>query len=1242
MIDPTSIGLKLAPLAAEQLAKLRRRDEVQNLLRASAADAGRTSGVPPGDVKRVHEKVMSVAVDPHVMGGIKRLLDEGDLTVMPALEGRLRELIEFDDPTLDGLDLPGATARAFERKLHAAKRDDRAAAHVDALVTRSFTAERLDRLRADLTEAVEATGGTIVNELLALAHQRPEALGLPQSIERAVERLAERNHPAAAQVRAALRAGGPERAAELVRKPQAWTEEGGSALWAALGEICDAAGRFAEAEQAYLTAAERPDVDDRARQLVRAAVAAEHGGDAEHASELLDRAEGLHADNPAVLLARARREPDPTKVLALLDRVSPVDPPQAVLRELTAASAHLARGDEQAARQGVARARDLDPDDEMADELDAVIELIVAQRALPEEKPLDPAALRRAGERFERLSEGLQRGRPGAAAALLARGAQALALAGDERRAGALLDRALALGADRDARETLAEAAMLLRRFDDVLAVVPDDGEEEHRLLRANARVLGGGAADVADAAGMLEELLPSDDDAVRSRAAFTRLAAASHSREVPWHEGAERIVAAENPAAAAIVKAERLADEGDLDAAERTLAPHTSHPGALRALTALAVRRERWGEARRLSEELIARAGEPRDRLNHTALLARGGERDAARDQLLGLARADDVPDDARRDAYARAARLAMDLGDHVEVARVASEWARHAPDDDDARWLHIFALVRRIEHAQALQIWREGELQVTTLQQALLLAEVFAFGADLWEAVAKLAELSDQFGRPEELEYNLITTALRLEKTQRDDIPSELDERIRAAFAEFPERFPQSRLLRAFKLDHDDVAGSFMRMVREQLGRRASVLRDIDAGIRNGSAATCARAATLGRSTGEEWLGFRALPMGYSEAQRTQRERADAADALEHRGAVWDPTAVFVVGGLAPAVRDLLRNALPASLLAESAYADAVRDVARPEGEERGEIGYDPDADQLLVGARSRSELEREEARAAGTLEFAKGFTTRADRDPERPDVYDELLADSDMPAATRAWPATLVLARRTGLPVFSDDRYVRLSAHQMGLRSFGTLTLIDVLAERGMLTGEQRRATRRRLYATGCWGLDLMREELIEFVREDDFEPTQGAWAALHDLGAWRSRGISIVDDFLALLDVVADERPDVFDRWVHRLVDAMTQTLRGDYEQWSRFLVFVAINPLPEEGRISTAGLQSLIVALRSLPWFRYFRPGDDLVIGALKEALGALNDGPERAFYFKRAIERLTEQDREGAVATFVR
>jgi hypothetical protein len=107
-------------------------------------------------------------------------------------------------------------------------------------------------------------------------------------------------------------------------------------------------------------------------------------------------------------------------------------------------------------------------------------------------------------------------------------------------------------------------------------------------------------------------------------------------------------------------------------------------------------------------------------------------------------------------------------------------------------------------------------------------------------------------------------------------------------------------------------------------------------------------------------------------------------------------------------------------------------------------------------------------------------------------------------------------------------------------------------------------------------------------------------------------------------------------------VHRLVDAMTETLGGDYEQWTRFLVFVAINPLPEPGRISTEGLRALIAALRRLPWFRYFPPRQDIVIGALTDALAALDDGPERALYFKRAIERLEDEDWARAEGTFVR
>lgn len=782
----------------------------------------------------------------------------------------------------------------------------------------------------------------------------------------------------------------------------------------------------------------------------------------------------------------------------------------------------------------------------------------------------------------------------------------------------------------------IAEAALLLHRFELIDSLELGKGEEG-RLNRAISHVLG--EREVKAAADELDRLIKSDDELVAARAAFMRLAAASPLHDVTWSDEAEKMIGSDKPEAVAVLKAEFLADSDQIPEAEKILAPFSSSAAPLRRLVGLAVRREDREAALRLSEELISRHGEPRDRLNHAGLLARQGERETARDRFLMLARDVTLPADVRGQAFGRATNLAMEIGDLVEVGRLSEEWLIFAPDEEDPVWLRVFALARRRRFDEALAFWQEHELEVEELRQAILLSEVYGFGADPSVALERIAALSDRFDRPEELEFNLMATALRAEGRDRQEIGDELERRIKKTFADFPERFPDSDRLQAHKVDEDDP-GSFLEAIRPQLEARAELGQALLEEVRKGSGATHVLAAASGRSVGEVWANLPALPLGYSDQTMGSEERSAATDALAKRAAVWDSTSIYVVGGLGKARAQTLRNTLPASLIAESTFEDVSSDLQKPGEGQTGHISYNPNAGQLVMGDTTAAEREKEARRAEGMAEMASGFSVRADFEREEEEKLSEDI--EGLAVAGRTWPATLAVAHREKLAVFSDDRFLRLAARQAGIQAFGTLALLDILNEQGSISESDRAALRRRIYHSGAWGMEIGREELIELVREDDFEPTAGIHAVLNDALAWPARGIEAVETALALLNAVHTERPKVFSKWVHRVIDSLIHSLGKDYERWTRFLISAALNPLREPPALSVSAVQALIDALRNLAYFRYFPPKSDFVLDAINEALAVAEDDRSRAAYFRLLIDLLGPEDREAAIATFVR
>jgi hypothetical protein len=142
---------------------------------------------------------------------------------------------------------------------------------------------------------------------------------------------------------------------------------------------------------------------------------------------------------------------------------------------------------------------------------------------------------------------------------------------------------------------------------------------------------------------------------------------------------------------------------------------------------------------------------------------------------------------------------------------------------------------------------------------------------------------------------------------------------------------------------------------------------------------------------------------------------------------------------------------------------------------------------------------------------------------------------------------------------------------------------------------------------------------------------------------DVSAWMSLRVGWAERLIAYLDAVAEGVPEQMDVWTHRVVDAMTDALGNNYEAHAGLLLFVALNPFVEPLRMSDHGLQTSIASLRRIPYFRYFRPREDLLVSAVATLLSPLGDDRQaQAAVFKRVTDRVSPQDKELLVANFVR
>jgi hypothetical protein len=672
-------------------------------------------------------------------------------------------------------------------------------------------------------------------------------------------------------------------------------------------------------------------------------------------------------------------------------------------------------------------------------------------------------------------------------------------------------------------------------------------------------------------------------------------------------------------------------------------LRTHSDEPDALRFLIHISDKKGRPDRVLRFAKTLVERTGSASDRIVLAKALAQDGQQAIAVEQLRALARDPKAGKDEQSRAYGLASSLLQEKRDFGELERLGRDWGE-VDADPYPRWLVVMSLAARFQHDDALAAWREFQSPVAdTENRALLLAEVFAVAAEPVEALETIASLSDGFGRSERLEVALMHAALRLERVA-PALPESLESRVRDSFNTFPERFPNSTLMRAVAIDPDDPVGSLVSTLGDQLEQRADhadqALRD----VRTGTSPVAILATSAGRSVGEILMHLPALPLAYPDEQSDQLDRTDAADAYESGAAVWDAAAVFVAAALGNSVENAIRTALPSSTVARVTQTEAASDAVAPKGSGGGQLFLQEGF--LRFVEESEYDRQSNERRAKETFRLTRDLTTAAT--PLLAGSDDETLrnlmaiVDRDAPTAVRGWAETLAIARAEALAVYSDDRAIRASARQLGLKAFGTPALLDVLVERGQIGADVRDEARARLLANGAWGVQPSVDELVQLAEASNWQPTVGLRAAFNDTSTWIARGARWADVVLGFLDRASSDAPDEMDLWTHRAVDALTEAIGGDYTTNSVNLLLVALSPVAHPARMSDSGLQALIPSLRKLTYFRYFRPPDDILVMAARTLLAGGESEQERAVILKIVLDRLGDDDQALLLDRFTR
>jgi TPR-GreAB-C-PIN type conflict system protein len=277
-------------------------------------------------------------------------------------------------------------------------------------------------------------------------------------------------------------------------------------------------------------------------------------------------------------------------------------------------------------------------------------------------------------------------------------------------------------------------------------------------------------------------------------------------------------------------------------------------------------------------------------------------------------------------------------------------------------------------------------------------------------------------------------------------------------------------------------------------------------------------------------------------------------------------------VLGGLPEEIRTVIRQSLRDSRVPEAVVQDAefaARDaIPHDPIVERRTVVWDDASGHPLFVETAKSVVADERARVNMIFDLVKTFRRVPNTDSETPSRFDahvpNLHAPTDLIAASL--PATYSVADRTGLPLYSDDRVVRGVAQHEGLDTFGTVALIDALADRGTLTAEQRILARALLRASGGLGIGFEDEdELLGAIDRAHGEPSSELRVGLFDRATWQETIPAFVVS-LSIFHHLWESGPDQrFQLWVARFVDAASQARREPViDSASRILAIALID------------------------------------------------------------------------------
>ena len=513
-----------------------------------------------------------------------------------------------------------------------------------------------------------------------------------------------------------------------------------------------------------------------------------------------------------------------------------------------------------------------------------------------------------------------------------------------------------------------------------------------------------------------------------------------------------------EAPQQAALIDAVSAASSGDIQQAISQL--RTLQGDELNAVSALASAYMQAGDAKAAAETLREGAvtlNEPRLRVEAARLLHENGDIAEAIREMEALLVDSGATYALRHDSLEILAEWAAETRDWPTAQNRFSELLTLNPADVKARWALVLVLLQRGKVREARRVWDEGspnpEISLPAHARAWMATRSDVDRANAVRFVRDVIAVAERFPDDEDVQAESIMTVLSPDSRNSAPLPGDVQEQFNSHCERFFANWPQSSRLRRYGAN--DVQALLAQM--EELIRPTQEEKRLRAEIADQLAQNRLPWVVLSALTGRTYSEI-IVVRGAGVIPATSPDIAETQICFETARAALDNEVVLDIsaGGVLleiPDLRDRLMSRFTRLLISAQQRLDALEGERNLRSCSTSMWIYDEQSDRGRLVEVSPAVAKHRHQRAAELATLISHCRETPIAESSRMKAMGAL--------AQSTWVTTIECAAQSGAYFWCDDVALRAAARSIGVPSFSTPALIDVLVAAGVLTAQQRDA-------------------------------------------------------------------------------------------------------------------------------------------------------------------------------------